>query len=129
MRTTGISRHELPAPVPVMLDLALLGPGKLMPGEFCMMFMRRRSHHCPDRNRGQQRRTLTLSGLICFSQWLNLILFVGRRIEALSCLAILGLDSQIKPVLRHGYPVTLRFERVGFPGKLKTRTGVFAEFV
>ncbi len=35
------------------------------------------------------------SGLICFSQWLNLILFVGRRIEALSCLAILGLDSQI----------------------------------
>jgi hypothetical protein len=52
VRTTGISRHELPAPVPVMLDLALLAPGKLMPGEFCMMFMRRRSHHCPDRNHG-----------------------------------------------------------------------------
>src|SRR5438034_4273470 len=39
-----------------VLDLALLAPGKLMPGEFCMMFMRRRSHHCPDRNRDQQRR-------------------------------------------------------------------------
>jgi len=58
-----------------------------------------------------------------------LILFACTRIETLSYFAIFGLDSQIKPVLGHDDPVTLRFEGVGFAGKRKTRTGVFAELV